>query len=393
MSSSSVPTGFSRFLVSLALLVTGAGVALMAVQNVPSGSGLVVAGLLLWGISRLFRSQVAIRPIQQASSAVPQASSVEGRLRGTLDEVPPFSLELEIEEEPQPPTAEELWEHALEELNSQARLGWPSPEATLAGLGEWKAKGVDLNMVDEEDLALFDYACLEGAPLVFLDGLVALGVDPRQHAYMLDKVLQESDPPADHVVAYLLEHGANPNGNPRYARGVPNAELESGSSLLEICLDRELSDAIVAALLKFGAEDVWCDDEEESLLSLAIYRELPLTTIALLGQAFDVNAFHGIALRKAISEARSVELVELLCGMGANPFLRDDNDENAPAQLLIEDEQWEALKVVAERLDLKGQHRLLGMVDALANSKAVAAFEGEIAKLGQKPDSLVATGQ
>lgn len=390
--SSSVPTGLSRFLFSVAFLALGAGLALLAVGPTIAGVAVLVAGVLLWGISALFRSRPAPLSVQEASQAAPQSFNIEQRFRGNLEDFPRSAIETpdeEIEEvqEVQEPTEEELWEEAADFLSAQVTLGWKDPAGIVAELKAWQDRGVDLkDGVDGDNYTLFDRACLDGAPVAVLEGMVALGVDLSVQRYTLDLVLVHADSPAQHVVDYLLEHGANPNGNPQ-GGGEPNSDLEDACSLLEICVDRELDDGILAALLERGAEDVWCEGPEESVLSHAIYAERPLSTVLLLAKAFDVNAFHGVALRRAIEESPSEVWVKLLAGQGANPFVRDENDEDAVATLLIQNEQWSDVKILVEHASRDDRFRWLGMVDALAATSDVEALQEWLKLLDQPSDS------
>lgn len=412
----SVPTGFSRFLSGLALLMVGAGVALMAVNQALGGVGVLVSGVLLWAISYLFRSKPFLPKDLGSSSYEGLDRPSPGHLQkpGVPASVPATSAETlnrpqgwnsaEEVEQAHEPTEEELWEEAADFLSAQALLGWKDPAGVLDELKGWRAKGVNIHAEGEDDLTLFDRACVEGAPVEVLEALASLGVHPRCHGYALDRVLLDAEPPAEHVVRYLLAQGANPNGNPRQEGAEPNAELDE-SSLVEICVVRELDDGILQALLAAGASDVWCEAHDESLLSLAIYNERPLSTVALLAQAFDVNAFHGAALCRTIEETRSVELVELLSGFGADPFLRDEDDETSPARLLIENEQWEEVKILAEHQNPDRRNWLVGMADALAASESVqmlkdwvelvggAEYKWSVAKRSGLPDVNLPEGE
>lgn len=260
--SSSVPTGLSRFLFSVAFLALGAGVALVAVGQATAGVPVLIAGVLLWGISPLFRAKAFLpKDLGTASSyhqeqpSPAQKSDVNQYAQTGSAEDLESPQAWNLVEEAQEPTAEELWEEAADFISSQAMLGWKDPQGVLAELKGWLAKGVYLHAEGDDELTLFDRACLEGAPVEVLEGMAHLGVNPRCHGYALDRVLVDAEPPAEHVVRYLLAQGANPNGNPRQEGAEPNAELDE-SSLVEVCVVRELDDGILKALLAAGASDV-----------------------------------------------------------------------------------------------------------------------------------------
>ncbi len=380
-----ISTGASRFLSSAGFMASGAGATLLALEQWAPGGVLSLNALALWGLGRVFRAKAPAVPLLGPSPAdydrlpavvaTPALAAVQ-ELEKDLDLGSSFD-EPELSEGL---TSEDAFAEAQDWIDLQELAGWKKAEDAIAKLQELVDRGASLSELNDRELTLFGCACFAGAPPAVLAWFESQGVDIAGEFAVLDRLLQENENPSLAVVEFLLERGANPDGNPAIG-------LEAASSLLEVALNEDLDPAFIKALLAKGASDIYCDGEDKTLLAHAIYLERPLATVDLLAQAFDVNAFSGQALRVASEEGNPACVFELLLSRGANPLLRDEDNDTIVALSLIEDEEFDLLKQVLEYQDSRGRQRVLGMACASLSHSDWTKLEAWVDLLDQGSQS------
>lgn len=360
------PSAWVRTLRFLAFLFVALALVSLGAQRWEYLTGTTLASLVFFALLGLERLHAPLPSVPDVSTpAVPRSPAI----KLTPDPVPELAV-------PRPSmVAEGYADHQEDEeedlddpMSKTDQLflalseGGPTDDLvqTIARL---VAEGADLSETDEDGDNALEAAALRRLDLQVLQALVDAGARVSADTEVLSRVLSED--PSVEEVKLLLANGAS----------VDDPSSDYGS-LIEQALREDVEDRVVIALLEAGPAFVTdSDDRDWAFVSIDSDRsttvlEAILDSASSTGQPIDKTA----ALLLAFSKDDLGSMAVILA-TGTSPFEIDEVDDASLVRMALENDDANAVFLLALACVGSDRYRLLGWVEASSDFTNLEAFQ------------------